>query len=228
MPKLEWMQKENRWEKFVQAYLASCSFVDNCVGLVLDALEQSQYRDNTIIVFVSDHGYHAGTKGIFAKHTLWEESTRIPMIISRPKDIKASRTHRPVNHIDIYPTLLDLAKLPPNPDNEGKSLVPLLDDPQSSGFYASLTTHGYGNHAVRTERWRLIQYADGAQELYDHLTDPNEWHNLAEEKQYFNIIKALKQHLPLRNALWDPNSYSYGSSYNQYFRDLYEKTRSDK
>lgn len=227
MPELEWMKQENRWEKCVQAYLASCTFVDHYVGLVLNALEESKYADNTVIVFFSDHGYHLGTKGIFAKHTLWEESTRIPMIISLPGDREAKITHKPVNHMDIYPTLLDLANLPHNPDNEGRSLAPLLENPDAEGFYSSITTHGYGNHTVRTERWRLIRYEDGARELYDHWTDPNEWKNLASLPQYSGIIRKLETHLPAEDAKWDINTHR-GSDYNQFFIDLFERTRGDK
>ena len=227
MPRLEWMKEQGRWERFVQAYLASCTFVDHCVGMVLDALDESQYARNTIVVFFSDHGYHVGTKGIFAKHTLWEEPTRIPMIISRPEDTSAKRTHKPVNHLDIYPTLVDLANLPDNPYNEGQSLVPLLDNPGSDGFEASITTHGYGNHSVRTERWRLIKYADGSKELYDHWTDPNEWHNLASQEQFSGIIEELQKHLPSEDALWDVNTFR-GGHYNQYFRELFEQTQDIK
>lgn len=222
MPKLDWMKKEDRWRKFTQAYLASCTFVDHYIGLVLDALEQSQYADNTIIVFFSDNGYHVGTKGVFAKHTLWEESTRVPMIISPSANTQANRTNKPVNHLDIYPTLLDMANLPPKPDNQGQSLVPLLDNPEAEGFSSSITTHGYGNHAVRTERWRLIQYEDGSEELYDHWTDPNEWYNLADKVQFADVLINLRSYLPTKNALWDPNT-ERGSDYNQYFIELFNK-----
>jgi arylsulfatase A-like enzyme len=222
MPKMEWMVHEKRWEASVQAYLASSTFVDHYIGVVLDALEASPYADNTIVVFYSDHGYHLGTKGIWAKHTLWEESTRIPMIIRRPGDAYASRTHKPVNHLDIYPTLLDLAELPPRAGNEGLSLVPLLDNPDAEGFYASITTHGYGNHSVRTERWRYIRYEDGAQELYDHWSDPREWTNLAGNPRYASVIAGLASFLPEHDALWDPGTTS-GTDYNDYFREIIER-----
>jgi len=229
MPKMEWMREEDRWTKSVQAYLACVSFVDHYVGVVLDALEKSPYADNTVIVFFSDHGYHLGEKGIWAKHTLWEESTRIPLIISRPGDVLANSTQIPANHLDIYPTLLELANLPANTDNEGKSLVPLLDNPKAEGFEnsASITTHAYGNHAVRTVRWRYIRYADGAEELYDHWTDPNEWRNLAVLPNYVKIIEKLQRHLPDEDAFWYEDTVR-GSDYNQYFRDLFEQTRRDR
>ncbi len=227
MPDMEWMLQEKRWEKSVQAYLASVTFVDHYVGVVLDALEASDYADNTIIVFFSDHGYHLGTKGIWAKHTLWEESTRIPMIIRRPGDTEPRRTHKPVNHMDIYPTVLALADLPPNPENEGQNLVPLLDDPEADGYHGSVTTHAYGNHSVRTERWRYIRYEDGSEELYDHWSDPNEWTNLAGIDHYADIIEKLAKYLPDHDEPWDANSGG-GAGYNDYFRDLFERTRNDQ
>jgi iduronate 2-sulfatase len=198
MPQLDWMKQEQRWEKSVQAYLASTTFVDHCVGMVTKALENSRYAENTIIILFSDHGYHLGEKGIWAKQTLWERSTRIPLIIVKP-DNEPTVVNRPVNHIDIYPTLLELAGLPANPTNEGKSLVPLMHDPESPGFYASITTHGYKNHGVRTDRWRLIQYSDGTEELYDHWNDPNEWRNLAALPRYETILQQLRSYLPKIN-----------------------------
>lgn len=224
MPTMEWMLQDGRWERSVQGYLASTSFVDYCIGIVLDALEASPHAENTIVVLVSDHGYHLGSKGIWAKHTLWEESTRVPLIIWRPSNMLPMRTHRPVNHIDLYPTFLELANLPPNPDNEGKSLVPLLDNPNAPGFYASLTTHGFRNHSIRTERWRLIQYEDGSEELYDHWSDPHEWRNLATLEQFEPVLEELRGFMPKHNELWDEN-YPGGGNYNDFLRDVYERNR---
>ena len=224
MPQMEWMREENRWRESVQAYLACVTFVDHCVGIVLDALEKSPHADNTIIMLVSDHGYHLGQKGLWSKHTVWEESTRIPFIISRPGDQKTNRTHVPANHLDMYPTLLELANLPANPANEGTSLVPLLDDPEAAGFEnkASLTTHGFGNHGVRTKRWRYIRYADGAEELYDHWTDPNEWKNLAPLPNYAEVLEKLRTHLPEKDAYTDR-----GPQYNDYLRYWTRRTQKD-
>ena len=224
MPQMDWMKQEQRWEKSVQAYLASTTFVDHCVGMVIDALENSSYAENTIIFLWSDHGYHMGEKGIWSKHTLWERSTRMPLIIVRPGVDEPNVVYRPVNHIDFYPTLLDLASLPANPNNEGKSMVPLLHDPEATGFDASITTHGYGNHAVRTDRWRFIQYADGTEELYDHWNDPHEWRNVAMLPQNETVVKQLHNYLPATNAAWDPNS---PMDYNEYFKELFDKTKID-
>ncbi|MGA1495967.1 MAG: sulfatase/phosphatase domain-containing protein, partial [Rhodothermales bacterium] len=135
-------------------------------------------------------------------------------------------THRRVCHMDLYPTLLDLAGLPANPANEGRSLMPLLDDPDAEGYDAALITHGYGNHAVRTERWHYIRYEDGTEELYDQWTDPNQWNNLADFGQYAGMISELKRHLPDWDAPWDPAA-AQGSHYNEYMKDLFERHRAD-
>jgi iduronate 2-sulfatase len=220
MPVMEWMQHEQRWEKSVQGYLASISFVDHCVGMVLDALENSPYAQNTIILLWSDHGYHLGEKGLWSKHTLWERSTRIPMIISFPGQSNAKTINRPVNQMDIYPTLVELAGLQPNTKNEGKSLVPLLSNPDAAGFEASITTHGYGNHSVRTLRWRLIRYADGTEELYDHSIDPLENNNLASDERMEAVKIELRRFLPLSDAPIDQRTRL---DYNEYFLELNEK-----
>ena len=178
------------------------------------------------VVLVSDHGYHVGTKGMWSKHTLWQESTRVPLIIARPDDLSADRpprrTHRPVGHVDIYPTLLDLAGLPPDTANEGVSLVRLLDDPDAAGYDATVITHGYGNHAVRTDRWHYIRYADGTAELYDQLTDPNQWINLADRQQYAGLIDRLSRHLPAADAPWD-RAAARNAGYNDYMQDSFER-----
>jgi arylsulfatase A-like enzyme len=101
--------------------------------------------------------------------------------------------------MDIYPTLVELAGLPANATNEGKSLVPLLFDSQAPGFDASITTNHYRNHGIRTDRWRFIQYADGTEELYDHWNDPHEWNNLAGIPRYEAILKELREYLPKVN-----------------------------
>ena len=227
VPQAEWMKHEQRWEKSIQAYQACITFVDHQVGVVLDALAQSPHAGNTIVVLVSDHGYQLGEKGIWAKHTLWERSSRIPLIISRPGDQAPRRTNRPANHIDLFPTLVDLAGLPPVPQHEGKSLARLLDHPSADGYRASLTTHGYGNHSVRTDRWRYIRYEDDAEELYDHDGDPNEWRNLASAPQHAEIIRELRSDLPATNAPWMPETRA-GTDYNSYFEDLFERTRADR
>jgi arylsulfatase A-like enzyme len=187
----------NQWHKGVQAYLATISFVDAYVGKLLEALENSEYADNTIVVLWGDHGWHLGEKHHWRKHALWENTTRTPLIISVPGKIEKNHLCKsPVSFIDIYPTLIELCGLPEREELDGKSFVPLLQNPDAKWDKPVLTTYGKGNHAIRTERWRYIHYFDGTEELYDHQKDPEEWKNLAEVPKYRNVIKELKNSLP--------------------------------
>jgi len=207
MPTAEWAKNNNEWHNIVQAYLACVAFVDHYVGQVLDALEQSRYAENTIVVVWSDHGYHLGEKNRFTKHSLWERATRAPLIIAGPSIEGDKVCRKPVGMIDVYPTLLHLCGLPANPQNEGHSLAPLLANPDADWPHAALTTYGRGNHAVRTERYRYIVYEDGSEELYDHQDDNDEWHNRAADPDYTALKAKLKQHLPRTNAPWSLESH---------------------
>ena len=176
----------------VQAYLASINYADKCVGLILDALNNSRYKENTIVILWGDHGWHFGEKLSYRKSKLWEESTRVPLVISVPGITEpGSRSKRAVNLIDIYPTLVDLCDLPQNETNEGRSIAPVLNNSNLDWPYPSITTMGYGNHAIRSEEWRYIQYEDGTEELYDKRSDPFVWSNLALKEQYLVIKQEL-------------------------------------
>jgi arylsulfatase A-like enzyme len=193
--------ENNQWEKAIQGYLASITFFDAQLGRVLDALDTSAYKDNTIIVLFGDHGWHLGEKEHWRKFALWEEATRVPLIIVAPgitgTDTQSERT---VNLIDIYPTLVELCRLPAKKELEGTSIVPLLKHPQAKWEQPSLTTHGLGNHSLRSERWRYTRYADGSEELYDHDKDPNEWLNLAKNEAFTDVKKDLSKWLPKTDA----------------------------
>lgn len=192
----------------VQAYLASVSFADAQLGRLLKALHNSRYADNTIVVFWSDNGLHLGEKENWRKFTLWEESTRVPLVFIVPKGVvglprgasPGERSSRPVNLVDVYPTLVELAGLPPNSDLDGLSLAPLLKDPAMEWLTPSITTWGRNNHAVRSERYRYIRYDDGSEELYDHQTDPDEFANLASDDAYAEIIAEHRRWIPEVNA----------------------------
>ena len=168
------------------------------MGKFLDALDKSKYADNTIVVLWGDHGWHLGEKEHWRKMALWEDSTRTPLIIYQPNKIKNnSIVDTPISFIDIYPTLIDMCGLPPKKDDiDGKSFFQLLKNPTQNWDKPVLMTFGEGNHAVRTNRWRYIQYYDGTNELYDHNNDPNEWINISGNKKYINIIEELRQHIP--------------------------------
>ena len=156
-----------------------CVTVDAQVGRVMRALEKTGRADNTIIVLWSDHGWHLGEKLITGKNTLWERSTRVPLMFAGPGVSKGARCSRPAELLDMSPTLLDLCGLPANATNEGLSLAPQLKDAKAPRERPAVTTHNHDNHAVRTEKWRYIRYADGSEELYDVSADPHEWTNLA-------------------------------------------------
>lgn len=199
----------NQWEKAVQGYLASCAFTDDMVGRVWKALQESEHRDNTIVVFWTDHGWHLGEKDHWRKFALWEEATRTPVAIIVPDELSkqlplgtvaGSRCDQPINLTDLYPTLVELCGLPENDQLEGLSLVELLKVPQSTWERPALTTHGPGNHALRNDRFRYIRYANGDEELYDHANDEFERRNLAGQAEYRETIEAMKEWLPKNEA----------------------------
>jgi arylsulfatase A-like enzyme len=195
-PRLKWLQQSGQWKPLVRAYLASVSFLDHQVGRVLEALQQSGQAERTLIVLWSDHGWHLGEKGITGKNTLWERSTRVPLLMAGPRIPAASRCQRPVELLDLYPTLAEYCGIPVPSVVEGVSLMPLLKDPKAPWQRPAITTHNPGNHAIRTERWRYIRYADGSEELYDLQVDPHEWHNLASQERYQQVKKELARWLP--------------------------------
>jgi choline-sulfatase len=197
-PSHDWFVQHNQWKPAVQAYLASVSFTDAQVGKLLDALDQSPYAHNTIVVLFSDHGFHLGEKERWAKQSLWERSTRVPLIVSVPHGLQGKVCERPVELLSIYPTLLELCDLPKRDDIEGVNLKPLLENPDAAWEHVALTTYQRNNHAVRSQHYRYIRYADGSEEFYDHRVDPHEWNNLANQP---GIAPLLKQH-----ANWLPHS----------------------
>ncbi len=192
----KWTKENNQWEKVVQAYAAAISFSDAMVGRLLNTLENSQYAQNTIIVLWSDHGMHMGEKENIEKFTLWEDSTRVPLIISAPGVTqKGSVCHQPVSLVDIYPTLVDLIGFDIPEHLDGHSLLPQIKNPLErtipviSSYRFSWTEKPVTGHAVRSERYRYIYYVDGGlEELYDHTTDPYEWDNIAYKKENRKII----------------------------------------
>lgn len=195
-PRLKWVKENNQWRNLVRSYLASVSFSDAQLGRIVDALEAAGLAENTIIVVWGDHGWHLGEKGITGKNTLWERSARVPLVFAGPGVAKNGRCSRPAELLDMYPTLVELCGLPARNDLEGHSLVPQLKDAKAKREWPAITSHNQGNHAVRTEQYRYIHYADGSEELYDLKNDPNEWKNLAGDKKYAAVIAEHKKWLP--------------------------------
>ena len=171
----------------MRAYLASITCTDDRLGRILNALNQSPHAKNTIVILWSDHGWHLGEKQHWHKTTLWEEATRVPLIIHVPGKTPAVCNH-PVSLLDLFPTLNDLAGLTDIESHGGISLLPLLEDPHTVWKRPAVIEFGRGNAAVRSARYRYIRYDDGGEELYDHHSDPNEWNNLADSKTH-QVIK---------------------------------------
>lgn len=206
--------KFQMWERLIQGYQASVTYADAELGRLLDALDASPIADNTIIVVWSDHGMHFGEKQNWEKFTLWERSTRVPVIISVPgKKSAGNRVGAPACLIDIYPTLCELAGVPVPAQCEGESLAPQVADPRAPRAQPAITTHTQGlqsGHAVRDARWRYIRYFDGYEELYDHATDPDEFYNLAtaprhaaEKQRLLGWLKNIKA--PLDGQYYRPD-----------------------
>lgn len=195
-PRLKTLRDIGEWRSLVRAYLASVSFMDSQVGRLMEALEASGQAKNTIVVLWGDHGWHLGEKGITGKNSLWDRSTRVPLILAGPGIARKARCGRPAELLDLYPTLLELCGLPARADLEGHSLAPQLRDARAPRRWPAITSHNPGNHAVRTEKWRYIRYADGSEELYDMQRDPHEWTNLARESRHAAVKAELRQWLP--------------------------------
>ncbi len=191
--------------EFIRGYYACNSFMDAQVGTVLNALDRLKLRDNTVVVFFSDHGLHLGEHGWWSKLTLFERSARVPLIIAGP-GIGRGVSPRTVELVDLYPTLLELCKMAPPPAPEGmalggKSLAPLLRAPNGAWDKPALTVtrhRGKMGRSIRTERFRYTEWNRGEEgtELYDHQSDPNEWRNLAQDPAHAATAAQLKAMLP--------------------------------
>jgi len=189
--------ESGRWKEAVRGYLAAGAFADAMIGRLIAGLDASPYRDDTIIVFWGDHGWHLGEKQHWRKFALWEEATRAPLFFVVPGLTKPKSVSPPtVDFMSIYPTLCELCGLEIPKHVEGVSARVLLADPQAAWDRPALTTHGYKNHAVRSERWRYIRYADGGEELYDEVADPLEWKNLASDPKFAGVKIELARWLP--------------------------------
>ncbi|MEM9021501.1 MAG: sulfatase [Planctomycetota bacterium] len=195
-PTHDWVVQEQQWEPLVLSYLASLSFVDAQVGRVLDALDASGRADRTIIVLYSDHGFHLGEKDRWAKRSIWEDGVRVPVVVVAPGTQAGQVCTKPVELIDLYPTLLDLAGLEPDAMHEGQSLVPLLEDADADWPHMARSSFGPGNVAIRSEHFRYIRYNDGSEEFYDHRRDPHEWDNRIADPAYTDAIATHREHLP--------------------------------
>lgn len=199
--------QSGQWKNAIQGYLASIAFSDAMLGHLLQALSESKYADNTIVVVWSDHGWQLGEKNHWRKFALWENVARSVLIIKVPKATpglpegsgKGNATSL-VSLIDIYPTLVELCGLPVRKDLDGKSLIPLLKNPSTNIDRPILTTYDYGSYSVRYQKWHYIRYIDDSKELYDLEADPEEWTNLAGKAEMMETITKLDAFIPTTAA----------------------------
>ncbi len=208
---------EDLQRQAIQAYHASISFMDAQVGRVLEALERLNLSDRTIVVFLSDHGYHLGDHGLWQKQSLFERCARVPFVIAAPGKSAGKPSPRLAELIDLYPTLAELCGLTPPDGLDGESLVAQLDNPDAPGQPYAITQVRRGNpasaagpaakaarkkaqagsfpgYAIRTETHRYIEWDHGRKgaQLYDHRNDPLERHNLADDPDQRETVAALR------------------------------------
>lgn len=186
-------------ESSIQGYLACISYADAMVGRVLDAIERGPNKGNTVVVFWSDHGYAHGEKGHWGKHTLWQRTSQVPFIWAGPGVKAGADIGYTATLIDIYPTLVEMCGLAGDEGLEGESLASVLKNgkaPKGRGRSVLLPYDEANSYAVINEEWRYIQYRDGSEELYDVRKDPNEWYNLAGDREMAPIKKRLRALAP--------------------------------
>ena len=184
-----------------RAYLAASAWVDSQVGRVLASLKELGLQENTIVVLTGDHGYQLGEHGLWAKQTLFEGASHVPLIVAAP-GVTPGVCGGLVEQVDIYPTLAGLAGLKQPSTVQGKTLEPLLKNPSAKGkeavFGTMVSTHTkLVGHSVRNERFRYIEWDEGkgGQQLYDYDQDPQELHNLAGRPQQADRIARMKARL---------------------------------
>lgn len=210
--------RELALRKFIQAYLASVASVDDLVGQVMEVVDNSSLKDNTVVIFTSDHGWGMGEKGYLYKNSLWQESTRVPLIVRAPELGRSGASCEvPVSLIDLYPTLIDLCGLSGKTIKnhkgkplDGHSLAPLLDDPKSKQWkgpeavltamykWADYYDPAYQSYSLRSTDWRYVRYENGKEELYHTADDPHEWKNLALDAKQADQVTSFRKQLLAR------------------------------
>ncbi len=200
-PDEEAVQAAGQHRQAVHSYLASIAYMDAQVGRLMHALDSSPEGRNTIVVFMSDHGFCLGEKTHWRKDALWQRVTHVPLIVIAPGvTTPGSVVDTAVSLLDVYPTLNELCGVPKRPELSGTSLVPLLESQDAQREKPALTTRFRRQHSIHDGRFHYIRFANGDEELYDLWKDPNEWRNLVTDPTASRILDALSQWLPRYNA----------------------------
>tara|TARA_B100001778_G_scaffold189211_1_gene155835 strand:- start:445 stop:1371 length:927 start_codon:yes stop_codon:yes gene_type:complete len=202
-------------KELIHGYMAATSYMDAQVGVLLDKLEALGLQDNTVVILWGDHGFHLGDHGLWTKHTNFEQAVRSPLIISSPHGFSANKNNTPTEFVDIFPTLCELTNLEIPAHLPGKSLVPLMEDPNTSLRFAALSQYPRGGrrmgYSLRSERFRYVKwlqmnYKTGertgrliAAELYDYENDPLETVNQFSNPYYKEVVKAFENEFKKRN-----------------------------
>jgi len=231
--------RELALKKFIQAYLASVASIDDLVGDLLNTLDETGLNKNTIVIFTSDHGWGNGEKDYVYKNSLWQESTRVPLVFRAPGVSKSGKScNRPVSLVDLYPTLLDLCGLPDNTMKndkgrplDGFSVKPLLSDPVKGKWegpdyaitalykWAQYYDPAYQSYSLRFKDWRYIRYENGKEELYHTVKDNHEWNNLALDSRHSETLEQFRKKL----LSIIPKSIPEKPKSNEYWKDQYFK-----
>lgn len=197
--------KHDLHKEAVQAYLATTTYADTQMGRVLDALENSPYRDNTLVVLISDHGFHLAEKSHWQKMTLWEEATHCLMMFRVPGMTKAGgQSERFVSLQDIYPTLMELCGIEPPDYIDGRSLTPLLENPNAAWESTAISAFSNRYVSIRTEGYRYIRYRDDQEEFYHSTQDPHEWTNQIDNPRYASVIDVFRTKVPAQSDMYPP------------------------
>jgi len=205
-PFVDKIRKHQQLKLAYQAYLACMSFTDACIGNVLDALKNSKYANNTIVIFFTDHGFQLGTKNRWEKYSLWKLGTNSPLIVYLPNNqSNGAVCSEAVSLMDIHATVLEATGINLAENLDCVSLLPQIKNPATERRLPAVITHEEGNNSIVWKQYNYIRYKNGAEELYDHLKDNLEYDNEADNKSYRKIKKKLKVFIPKVNVPQNSN-----------------------
>jgi len=232
---------EEKQRELIHGYMASVSYVDAQLGKLMDELERLKLTKNTIIVLWGDHGYHLGDHTLWNKHSNFEQATRIPFIFSGPGIAKGKKIATPVELVDVFPTVFELANVNQSKQTDGKSLVPLLDDNEKTNLKVDFALSQYPRkngklmgYSIRTERYRYTEWHGNdycaatpydevnidATELYDFISDPTETKNHAKDAENASIVKELQAKLRAKiNSIYERNKLTPAVAYTKHAKE---------